>query len=202
VARLIVLVWLACWARLGLGDDPAQRLKLSEPVQLSYKETRTLALLAQPWRGRGYLLADPQGTLVKLQLSPQRVIMAATPRELLYFDPASGERYRLPLPAPPPQAEGILVLQQLLRGDLESIRRRYRVDYEEDEQGWRLKLAPLSDDSPYRQVLLRGDAQGKRQVLVVIEQDGDRTVTEMTVDERGSQLSYTIARLLQEALGQ
>lgn len=202
MARLIFLLWLGCWARLGEADDPAQRLKLTEPVQLSYQETRTLALLAQPWQGRGFLLADPEGTLVKLQLSPQRVIMVATPSELLYFDPGSGERHQVPLPAPVPQAEGIVLLQQLLRGDLESIRRRYRVDYGEDGQGWRLQLTPLKGQGPYREVSLRGEGEGKRQVLVILEKDGDRTVTEMTLDERGPQLSYTIERLLREALGQ
>ncbi len=203
MGRIALLCWLLWWGTQLLAADPASRLKLSEPVQMRYRETRILTLLAQPWQGRGYLLADVDGTLVKLQLSPQRVIMIATPDQLLYYDSSSGERHRVPLPAPVPQAEGIVLLQQLLRGDLEPVRRDYRIEYFETGQGWELKLVPkASISAAFKEVTLTGDLEGHRQVLEMTEQDGDRTITEMTLDDRGAKLAYTIARLLREAEGE
>ncbi len=203
MGRITVLCGLLWWCAVVCAADPAARLRLTEPVQLRYQETRSLALLSHPWQGSGYLLADPEGTLVKLQLSPERVIMIATPKELLYYASDSGERHRVSLPVPVPQLEGIILMQQLLRGELDPIRRRYRLDYREDKQGWALELTPRNPETaPFSKVSLRGDLQGQRQVLEITEQDGDHTVTEMTLDDRGARLTYTIARLVREAAGE
>ncbi|WP_152486084.1 LolA family protein [Methylohalobius crimeensis] len=194
--------WIALWLPAVLAGDPAERLNISEPIQFRYQETRLLALLAEPWQGSGFMLADPDGTLVKLQLAPQRIIMIAAPDELLYYDPGIGERRRLPLPAEVPQVEGIVLLQHLLRGELEPIRRRYRLDYRETADGWRLDLSPKKPESaPFRTVVLRGDAEGRRRVLEITEPDGDRSMTELILDDQGDRLRFTIARLREEAVG-
>ncbi len=203
MGRIVLWCCLLGWGAALWAADPASRLKLSEPVQMRYRETRRLALLSQPWQGTGYLLADPAGTLVKLQLSPRRVIMIATPDRLLYYDASTGERHRVSLPAPLPQAEGIVLLQHLLRGDLEPVRRDYRIGFQEGGRGWKLKLVPKTPDSAaFKEVSLSGDLEGRRQVLEMTERDGDTTITEMTLDDRGAGLAYTIARLLREAAGE
>lgn len=191
--------WWILWLPAALAADPAEQLKLTVPVQFRYQETRTLALLSRPWHGSGFMLADPDGTLVKLQLAPERVIMIAAPAELLYYHPGRGERRRLQLPAPVPQAEGIELLRQLLKGELEPIRRRYLLDYRESKDGWRLDLTPKDpESSPFRAIALRGDSEGRR-VLEIVERDGDSSVTELALDEAGDRLRFTIARLYQEA---
>lgn len=195
--------WLALWLPAALAADPAEQLKLTAPVQFYYTETRTLSLLAQPWRGSGFMLADPDGTLVKLQLAPERIIMIAAPGELLYYDPSRNERRRLLLPAPFPQVEGIVLLKHLLKGELEPIRRRYHLDYRTHEAGWQLDLTPKDPAAaPFQAIGLRADATGGQRVLEIIERNGDRSVTELTLDERGDRLRFTIARLRQEATGE
>ncbi|MFN3919353.1 MAG: hypothetical protein ACK4JF_03570 [Methylohalobius sp.] len=199
----IGLWWLSLWLSAALAADPGERLKLTAPVQFRYEETRTLALLSQPWHGSGFMLADADGTLVKLQLAPERLIMIAAPQELLYYAPGSGERRRLPLPAPVPQAEGIVLLRHLLKGELEPIRRQYHLDYRESGQGWRLNLIPKNPDSaPFRAIALRAAPEKNRRVLEIVERDGDRSTTELILDEQGDRLRLTIARLRQEAAGE
>ncbi len=58
----IGLWWLTLWLSAALAADPGERLKLTAPVQFRYEETRTLALLSQPWHGSGFMLADADGT--------------------------------------------------------------------------------------------------------------------------------------------
>ncbi len=203
MGRIGLLICLLFWGIRLPASDPAGRFKLSEPVQMRYQETRTLALLSEPWKGSGYLLADPSGTMVKLQLSPQRVIMVATPSRLLYFDSSSGERHRIRLPTSMPQAEGIVLLRQLLQGNFQPIRGHYHIEYVEEGKNWSLQLLPKDPESaPFRKVSMHGDLEGNRQVLEIVERDGDRSVTRMVLDARGDKLTYTIARLVQEAAGE
>lgn len=195
--------WLALWLPAALAADPTERLQIVEPLQFRYEETRILALMAQPWHGSGFMLADPDGTLVKLQLAPERIIMIAAPGELLYHDPGSGERRRLPLPAAVPQVEGIVLLKHLLRGEFEPIRRQYHLDYRESKEGWQLDLTPKDPESAqFRAIALHADPEDRRRVLEIVEHDGDRSVTELILDERGDRLRFTIARLRQEATGE
>ncbi|HHH38622.1 MAG TPA: outer membrane lipoprotein carrier protein LolA [Sedimenticola sp.] len=189
------LCWLPVWAA-----DPAARLQLDQPRQFHYEETRHLALLARPWQGSGFLLADPDGTLVKLQLLPERLILVATPDELLYYHPASGERRRLPLPTALPQVQGIVLLQRLLRGDLQAVAADFSLDERETAAGWRLVLTPKHPDSHFRRVTL-GEDNGRR-YLEIVEADGDRTRMILTPDEQGPHLRVRIARLVQQAWGE
>lgn len=194
---LSLLLAHATWA-----DPPAiyQRLRLDQTSQFRYLESRSLALLDQPWLGSGYLLAAPDGTLIKLQLSPHRVIMAATARELLYFDSHSGERRRLALPARHPQVAAIGLLQDLLSGRWQRIETQYQAQLQESTGGWRLTLTPTAvTDAPFAKITLEGD--DRRRILTLEEADGDRSRTEMELDQRGATLQYTIARLLREAGG-
>ncbi len=194
--------WLILWLPAALATDPTERLQITQPVQFRYEETRTLALMAQPWRSSGFMLVDPGGTLVKLQLAPERIIMIAAPDELLYHDPGRGERRRLPLPAAVPQVEGIVLLKHLLKGEFEPIRRQYHLDYRKSKAGWQLDLTPKDPESaPFRAIGLRADSE-RRRVLEIVERDGDRSTTELILDEQGDQLRFTIARLRQEASGE
>ncbi|BCX80851.1 hypothetical protein MIT9_P0429 [Methylomarinovum caldicuralii] len=206
MARRSGWIETGCWLLLWLcvspvwAGDLAAKLALDQPRQFRYQETRHLALLAKPWRGSGFMIADPDGTLVKLQLLPERLVLIATPEELLYYDPVASERRRLALPSSLPQVQGIVLLQHLLRGDLEAVSREFNLEEQETETGWRLVLTPKRPDSPFRRVILGEDDKGR--YLTVEERDGDCSLTRLTPDEAGARLKVRIARLLQQAKGE
>lgn len=193
-------LWLWLWGAPAWAGDPLTELVLDRPYQFRYQETRRLALLTEPWHGSGFLLADPDGTLVKLQLLPERLVLVATPDALLYYRPADGERRRLPLPSSLPQVQGIVLLQRLLRGDLEAVRRDFLLETDETKAGWRLVLTPKGTEAPFRRVIL-GTENGAR-YLEIQEANGDRSRTTLILDEYGDHLKVRIARLYRQAQGE
>ncbi len=194
------LLLMAPFCQAG-PDTIYRRLHLDQPAQFQYKETRQLKLFTSPWQGDGYMLASPGGVMIKLQLSPHRVIMAATPDELLYFDSRTGERRRLSLPSPYPQVQGVLLLRHLMQGDLDEVRRHYKMSVTQDGRQWQIRLLPLDPEAtPFKKVTLQG--QGKQRLLTLEEKDGDLSRTEFILDQQGPDLQYAIARLLREARGE
>ena len=92
-------LWLLClvWPLIGLADEAdlaelLARLLPKASTEFSYQETRTLELAATPWHGQGKMLSGADGSLVKLQLQPSRVIMISTPQRLYYWDPEQKQR--------------------------------------------------------------------------------------------------------------
>ena len=184
------------------GPDTIYRqLRLNQPTQYLYKETRQVKLLTNPWQGDGYMLASPDGVMIKLQLSPHRVIMAATPDELLYFDSRSGERHRLLLPSNYSQVQGVLLLRHLMQSDLEAVQRNYKMTVTQNDGHWKIQLFPLDPDAaPFKKVVL--EEKDKQRVLTLEEKDGDISRTAFVLDQEGADLRFTIARLLREARGE
>ncbi|MBS1212515.1 MAG: outer rane lipoprotein carrier protein LolA, partial [Proteobacteria bacterium] len=91
---LALSFFLPCAATADQDPWSILRRYLPQPgaAEFRYEETHTLELMAEPWHGQGYLLSAPDGSLVKLQLTPQRVIMAISGGQMYYYDPGQGQR--------------------------------------------------------------------------------------------------------------
>jgi len=214
VRRLITTLAISCllyFTGVGFASDQNQvtgqwseLLELKQTSSFRYQETRYLQLLDQPWQGGGLLLASKDGTLVKLQMRPQRKIMAITPGEMIYFDSETGERHRMPLSASNPMARQALIFQELLQGNPDKISADYDLVFQQKTSSWllRLKPKPVASVIIFSEIIMRGNTNDTSRSITLNEQGGDKTVMTMHVLETGPQLEYMIERLLREATGQ
>ncbi len=72
---------LALLPMTTLGGEPELqallgRIRQSGSAEFHYEEIRKLELASSPWQGQGNMLSGADGSLVKQQLQPTRVIMA------------------------------------------------------------------------------------------------------------------------------
>jgi hypothetical protein len=178
--------------------------RLQQTTSFRYEEMRDLELLDVPWQGGGLLLVSKDSTLVKLQMRPQRKIMAITPVEMIYFDSETGERHRLPLSTPHPMTRQAMIFQDLLQGRKDRISADYEITFQQNTSDWSLNFTPkqTTQKPVFNQITMRGnDGSGTRKIDLK-ERSGDSSSLTMHVLDTGSQLEFMIERLLREATGQ
>lgn len=177
---------------------------LQKTTSFRYDETRNLEMLDTPWQGGGLLLASKDGTLVKLQMRPQRKVMAITPGEMIYFDSETEERRRLPLSTPHPMTRQALIFQELLQGRLDKISADYDIAFKKTAPNWTLTLKPkATHDKPvFTEIIMRGSIDNTTRKIHLKESGGDSSTLSMQLLETGPQLEFMIERLLREAIGQ
>ncbi|MEE9345462.1 MAG: LolA-related protein [Methylococcales bacterium] len=179
-------------------------LILDKTTSFRYQETRHLELLDSPWQGGGLLLASKDGTLVKLQMRPERKIMAITPGEMIYFDSETEERRRLPLSTPHPMTRQAIIFQELLQGRLDKISTDYDITFQKTAPDWTLTLTPkATHEKPvFTEIIMHGSVVSATRNIHLTESGGDSSDLAMQLLDTGSQLEFMIERLLREAIGQ
>jgi len=203
---------LLCLAALAPGYAMAaeadwgllhQRLHQAGPAEFRYEETRSLELMAKPWHGQGYLLSGADGSLVKLQLSPQRVIMAISGPSMYYYDPGQGQRRSAALSYAGDAAEQISVFRAILQGRPEDLRARYELTAESHGETWRLRLSAKTKatGSAMESVEIAGGADPLRRQVSIRQADGETTDYRLEKTNEGQALEFSVQRLLQEAAG-
>jgi hypothetical protein len=205
IASLLLIVSTLVRAdAISLPSEWSELLKLQQTTSFRYQETRHLELMDAPWQGGGLLLASKDGTLVKLQMRPQRKVMAITPGEMIYFDSESKQRRRLPLSTPHPITRQALIFQELLQGRLDKISADYEMSFQQTASAWIVKLTPkTTHDKPvFTEIIMRGNASKATREIHLKERGGDSSVLTMQLLETGPQLEFMIERLLREATGQ
>jgi hypothetical protein len=208
VAWLVAALLAPAAGHAGPPDSPLlpevlARLYQTEAVSFRYEETRTLELLAAPWRGWGYLFSSPDGTLVKLQLSPERVVMAITGERMLYHDAAHGQRQSAPLAFAGAMAGPVALFRSVLQGRGGELQAHYEVTAERRERQWRLRFAPKAPgpDAAGTRIEMSGADAGPERRIVIEQADGERTEYRLEKTEEGRHLEVSIQRLLLEAQG-
>ena len=187
------------------GSDAiwSKRIQLEQTASFSYQEVRILEMLDSPWEAGGLLIASTDGTLVKLQMRPERIIMAITIDEMIYFNSATNEKHRLALSTPHPMVQQALIFKDLLQGREDRINTQFAVDYQHNADEWSLVFSPKPavTNMSYQQILMQGtNADHKRHILLK-EASGDSTTLILQLLESGEQLEFMIERLLREANG-
>ena len=203
--RRLMFGLLALFAFAASADDALvqqllARVRQSGAACFHYDETRKLELATEAWNGEGYMLSGADGSLVKLQLKPTRLIMAITDQQMVYWDPEQRQRHSAPLSYGGP-AEQIRVFRAILQGRGEELQAAYRFAAETRGQQWLLTLAPNSDqagdDAPTVEISGVGDDGARR--LSIRQPDGDATEYRMT--KAADDAAPDIRSLLREALG-
>jgi hypothetical protein len=167
----------------------------------NYQETRHLELVSTPWHGEGLMLTASDGSLVKLQLQPERIIMAISGDNLYYWHPAQNQRHNMPISFGEDAARQILIFRQILQGQLSSLQQQYDLTADSDGQHWTLQLRPKPSTEQLISAISISGNQQQRQIVI---QQSDGESSEYRIEKADPQITaqYSISQLLQEASGE
>jgi hypothetical protein len=201
---LLALLPTLGWADEALLTELLARIRQTGPTQFKYEETRVLELAASPWHGQGYMLSAADGSLVKLQLQPARVIMAISEQRMLYWDPQQNQRHSAALDAAGQAGEQIKVFRTILQGRTEELQTAYDIAAEKQGKQWTLRLTPKpevnGDELP--SIEISGDDKDEQRRILIKQPDGESTEYRMQKATEAQQQEYSIQRLLLEASGE
>ncbi|MDT4291867.1 outer membrane lipoprotein carrier protein LolA [Methylomonas sp. MO1] len=193
----------------GSADDSVltellARIRQKGQAQFRYEETRILELANEPWHGQGQMLSGADGSLVKLQLQPTRVIMAIAEQRMLYWDPQQNQRHSAALDSAGPAGEQIKVFRSILQGRTEELQLNYAIAAEKQGPQWTLRLTPKpelsGDDLP--SIEISGDDKDEQRRILIKQSDGESTEYRMQKATAAQQQEYSLQRLLREASGE
>ena len=204
-----LLPWLLLLPLVGYADeavlaDLLVRIRHIGPVELRYEETRKLELAASPVLAEGRMYSGADGSLVKLQLSPRRIVMAIAEGRMLYFDPEEGRHDSVPLDQAGPAAAQITVFRSLLQGHAEELRPAYEFEPEVRGRHWSLRLTPKpgGNGEEVPSIEISGDEEGRRQRVLIRQPDGETTEYRLEQAGEGQNVEDIIQSLLREAAGE
>lgn len=145
-------------------------------VLAEFQETKTLALLSAPLESRGVLHFVPPDRMVRRTLEPAPSSLVVDGPRVVFRD-ASGEA-PVDLSGDPSARQFVDNFTTIFRGDLPALREKYEVRFRAEPPGWSLELEPR--DAVLRRFVasltLSGEGERMRE-MVLLERDGDRTVT-------------------------
>ncbi|MDX8130148.1 outer membrane lipoprotein carrier protein LolA [Methylomonas sp. OY6] len=208
IKRTLCLL-LAILPVLGWTDDAVlsellTRIRQTGQAQFQYEETRVLELADAPWHGQGVMLSGTDGSLVKLQLQPARVIMAIAEQHMLYWDPQQNQRHSAALDSAGPAGEQIKVFRSILQGRTEDLQLNYAIAADKQGPQWTLRLTPKpelsGDDLP--SIELSGDDQDQQRRILIKQPDGESTEYRMHKATAAQIQDYSLPSLLREASGE
>jgi hypothetical protein len=197
------LCWLLAFLPMTGQADPTQptdllaRIRQSGHAQFRYQETRQLELASTPWHGQGYMLSGADGSLVKLQLQPTRIIMAITQEHMYYWDPAQNQRHSAPLDYADPAAEQIKVFRSILQGQIEQLQANYDFSADNHSQHWTLRLTPKPEqaDAEIPTIEISGDQDDQQRRISIRQADGESTEYRMLKTSEGLDPKYSLQSL-------
>jgi hypothetical protein len=202
--------WLliTLWPLVGLADeaDLAEllgRIRHNGSAEFNYQETRKLELAVNPWHGQGMMLSGADGSLIKLQLQPKRVIMVSTPQRLYYWDPQQKQRHSAAVGQAGAAGAQIGLFRSVLQGHAADLQASYDFVPQLHDKTWRLWIAPKpglnSEDAPT--IEISGDENADKRQVIISQPDGEATEYQMLKVAEGPEVDKSIRQLLLEALG-
>jgi hypothetical protein len=196
---------LACLPKVlaaGEGDwnEWLKRIHPDGAAEFRYEETRTLELASAPLRSSGYMLLGAEGSLVKLQVQPKRIVMAISAGRMLYWDAALKQRHAVPISQGGPVAQQIDVFRALLLGQVETLKPNFNFVAETHGKHWFVRMSPkpAAGDDEAPSVEVYGDQDLSKHTVLIRQPDGETTEYRM---EKTSP-EHSLAGLLAEAAGE
>jgi hypothetical protein len=168
----------------------------------AYQETRILDLVDAPAHSTGYLYSSAAGTLIKLQLSPERIIMAITATRMYYYNAAQGQRYSAPLDFAAPMAAQIGGFRAILQGRAAELSANYDIDIKQRGHLWTLHLNGKAPDNAGLVIEVSGDETKPQRKIMIQQPDGEKTEYMMKPETVKQPSETTVERLLTEATGE
>ncbi len=198
---LLLLLPIASLAEDKALSDVLARMHEQGPAKYRYQEIRRLELLDAPAQAQGYMLTDDLGTLVKLQLQPNRVIMAIAGQSMYYWDPSQNRRHSAPLSQGGVAAQQIAVFRSVLQGRVEELQTAYDFAAENHGNQWSLRLTPKQDrgDASAPRITISGDTKDRHRNIVIEQADGEST--EYSINKAADDTEHNISALLREVTG-
>lgn len=145
---------------------------------IAYTETRHSSLLKAPLVTTGELRFTPPSTLERKVQTPHVERYVIEGDRLTIERPGAGAPRSLSLASQPLLANLVETLRALLRGDLKTLARLYRIELSGDPEDWALTLLP--SDPTMVEFVATVHVKGRTAALTemeVVEPNGDRTVT-------------------------
>lgn len=174
-----------------------ERLRVQETRHFSYRETRYLQLLAEPWQATGDMYISPQ-QMVIAQQSPTLVftVISADRMQHINAEQDIDRSLKLERPFAVPGMEPFLQLLYGTTGDTEQ-GQDYEISLNTAGQRWLLQLTPQQDaaDEIIRMQLSGNTGHGPDQ-LVLEHADGDRTEWQLSLLSQGKVAGHELQQLL------
>lgn len=149
------------------------------------------------------MLSGADGSLIKLQLQPTRVIMAIAEGRMYYWDAEQQQRHTAPLGRSGQGSELITVFVAMLQGHADDLKSNYDFIPEQHGKRWTLRLTPKpepgNEDAPT--IEISGDEDQGKQHVLIRQADGESTEYRLIKTAEGQPLDEAIRRLLREAIG-
>jgi hypothetical protein len=200
----LLLAWLM--PETGWSDDSLprvmQRMRSDKAVRIAYRETRTLELMDQPWRGSGYMYSLPPDLMIKEQLQPERLLMAVKGEQMFYFDPVNDVRHHDEMSEDNPLSLNIGVFRALINADEALLHRLYRADFSQSAHRWSITLKPKQDSASNFSIVISGSAQKQADTVQVRQPDGDFSEFSLQPDAEGDEVAASVNRLYRELVGE
>lgn len=179
-----------------------QGMRADTAVRIAYRETRTMALLEQPWQGSGYLYSLPPDLLIKEQLLPERVLMGVKDEQMLYFDPVNAVRHRGRLEEDSPLSLTIAVFKALINGDAALLQRFYRIQFKNSAPGWAMTLTSARDSVSGFNIVISGKSKQQIDSFIIQQADGELSELALHAQSAGDAIDAAIEHLSRELLGE
>jgi hypothetical protein len=200
----LLLAWLM--PETGWSDDSLprvmQRMRSDKAVRIAYRETRTLELMDQPWRGSGYMYSLPPDLMIKEQLQPERLLMAVKGEQMFYFDPVNDVRHHDEMSVDNPLSLNIGVFRALINADEALLHRLYRADFSRSPHRWSITLKPKQDSASNFSIVISGSAQKQADTVQVRQPDGDFSEFSLQPEAEGDEVAASVNRLYRELVGE
>lgn len=183
---LACLISVATATATAAGADPSlsqvmESLAKSPGFQADYREIRRLALLTTPLESQGTLYFAPPDRFARHVRSPDPAVLVIEGSRMRSRDALGTDEFDLA--ASPTAMRAVGQMTRLLRGDLEGMRKDYRVEFASDGDRWQLSLHPKG------QIL-------KRVVgVLTLHGVGDRLDEMVTETETGDRVETSFANL-------
>lgn len=199
---LLALLPLAAYADERELAELLGRIRQNGAVEFSYQETRAMELVTLPWQGQGRMLSSADGTLVKLQLLPRRIVMVSTAQRMYYWDPEQKQRYSEAVGVAGAATEQVALLRAIIQGRTADLQSNYDLVQEQQGKRWSVRFTPkpeLRQDLPTLE--FSGDEDNNKQQVLINQGDDESTEYHMLRTTEGPEVEKSIQRLLLEAKG-
>ncbi len=179
------------------------RIQRHGATEFSYQETRQLELVSSPWQGQGQMLSSVDGSLIKLQLLPRRIIMASTEQRMYFWDPEQKQRHSASADQAGAEAGQIALLRAIIQGRVGELQSNYDVTAKKQGQHWSLRFTPKPElgEQGSPTIEFSGDEDKNQHQILISTPDGESTEYRMTKTAEGPEVENSIQRLRLEARG-
>lgn len=178
-------------------DNVLERIRVQETRHFSYRETRALQLLAEPWQASGDLYTSPQQMVIARQ-TPTPVFTLISVDRMQHIDAGQDINRSLKLGQPfaVPGMEPFMLLLYGTTGHTE-LEQDYVISFDSSGQRWSLQLAPRQHvkDGIIRMQLSGGSDHGPDR-LVLEQADGDQTEWQLSFLSQGETAGRELQQLL------